>query len=83
MSAQNLGRRRSLRTAIFPSAKDLALDYPALRAHPALLPLIWQKRLAQYLLRSIGDPDGRPTDTLKLGKKRLELLREYGILDRE
>lgn len=56
-------------------------DYPALKAHPALLPLIWQKRLARYLLQSSRTDS--PPETLRLGKKRLALLREYGILEEE
>lgn len=81
VAARNRGRRRSLRTALFPPAKDLTSDYPALKAHPSLLPLIWQKRLAQYLFRAAGTEEAHPAETLKLGKKRLALLREYGILD--
>lgn len=81
VAAQRVGKRSSLRTALFPPAKDLEADYPALKAHPALLPLIWQKRLAQYLLHAIGSKEDQPAETLKLGKERLALLREYGILE--
>ena len=79
VAAQRQGKRRSLRTALFPPARDLEGDYPALKAHPALLPLIWQKRLARYLLQSSRTDS--PSETLRLGKKRLALLREYGILE--
>ena len=82
VSAQNRGKRRSLRTAIFPPAKDLETDYPALKAHPALLPLVWQKRLTKYLFRAMASEADQPAETLKLGKHRLALLREYGILDK-
>ena len=83
LAAQRQGKRRSLRTALFPPARDLENDYPILKAHPALLPLLWQKRLAQYLLRAAGSRDDSPAETLKLGRKRLALLREYGILEEE
>ena len=81
--AQQRGKQHSLRTALFPPAKALESDYPVLKSRPVLLPLIWQKRLTQYLLHSLGSRDDRPADTVKLGRKRLELLREYGILEKE
>lgn len=81
VTAGRLGKRRSLRTALFPPVEDLAGDYPVLKAHPALLPLIWQKRLAQYLKRAAAAPDDSPMETLRLGKQRRALLRAYGILE--
>lgn len=81
VTARLQGKRRSLRTALFPPAKDLAGDYPILKEHPAMLPLIWQKRLRQYLKRAAVSPEDSPIDTLRLGKQRLALLREYGILE--
>ena len=80
VTAQRQGTRRSLRTALFPPAKDLEADYPTLKAHPARLPLIWQKRLAQYLVHALRSAEDSPAETLRLGKQRLALLREYGIL---
>lgn len=81
VAAQRRGKRQSLRTAIFPSAKSLERDFPVLKEHPLMLPLIWEKRLAQYLRSSASDPSDDPSESLRLGRERLSLLREYGILE--
>lgn len=81
VAAQRAGKRRSLRSAIFPSAKSLEGDYPLLKEHPAALPLVWQARLLRYLKHAGAAAGDLPTETLRLGKQRLSLLREYGILD--
>lgn len=81
VAAQLQGKRRRLRTAIFPPAKDLSSDYPVLKTHPSLLPLFWQKRLAQYLLHAVGSKNDHPAETLRLGRQRLALLQTYGILE--
>ena len=83
VAAQRTGKRRSLRTAIFPSAKSLSGDYPVLKKHPILLPVIWERRLLQYLKASAADPADKPSESLRLGRERLSLLRSYGILDQE
>ena len=82
VAAQRQGRRRSLRTALFPPAKELAGRYPVLKEHPGRLPLVWQKRLLRYLRESARSHEDSPAETLRLGRRRLELLREYGILSR-
>lgn len=81
VAAQRAGRRGGLRTALFPAAKSLEEDYPVLKEHPALLPLIWQKRLAAYLKRAAVTEGEDPAQTVRLGRQRLELLRRYGILN--
>ena len=83
VAAQRTGKRRSLRTVIFPSAKSLSGDYPVLKKHPILLPVIWERRLLQYLKASAADPADKPSESLRLGRERLSLLRSYGILDQE
>lgn len=83
VAAQRKGKRRSLRTAIFPSAKSLDGDFPILKEHPLLLPWIWERRLMQYLRASVSNPADKPSETLRLGKERLSLLRKYGILEKE
>ena len=70
-----------LMAAVFPPAKSLEKEYPELKEHPALLPLVWQKRLLRYLKRAAASPEDRPADTVRLGNQRLELLRSYGILN--
>lgn len=81
VAARQQGKRRSLRTALFPPAKELEQDYPVLKEHPGLLPAIWQQRLIRYLKKSAVSPEDSPGETLRLGRERLALLREYGILE--
>lgn len=81
VAAQRRGGRAGLRSALFPPAESLAGDYPELKAHPALLPLVWQKRLLRYLRGAGASRADKPAETLRLGRQRLALLREYGILE--
>ena len=83
VAAQRRGKRRSLRTAIFPPGRDLETEYPELKAHPARLPLVWQKRLVRYLKGAAAAADDSPLESVRLGRRRLALLREYGILEEE
>ncbi len=81
VAGQGLEKRSGLLAAVFPPAKSLERDYPELKEHPARLPLVWQKRLARYLKQAAASPTDRPTETVRLGKQRVELLRSYGILN--
>ena len=67
--------------SLFPSAKALAGRYPYLKEHPALLPVAWGSRLLTYgreAFRSGTDAG----ESVRIGNKRVELLKEYDILDR-
>ncbi len=79
---QTRGKRPGglLRT-VFPSAKALSGSYPYLKDTPMLLPIAWAQRLVKYGKES-GTPDNRATESIRLGRERLELLRQYGILDK-
>lgn len=83
VTAQHRGKRRSLRTALFPPVRDLEKDYPSLKTRPALLPVVWQIRLLHYLKQASASAEDKPLETIRLGKQRLSLLREYGILGDE
>ena len=73
---------QSLRTLIFPPAKSLTGRYPYLIRNPILLPFAWGQRLIHYAAEVKGRPK---TDTigesLALGRKRVKLLEQYGIID--
>ena len=81
VAAQQQGKHRSLRTTLFPPASALERDYPILTRKPALLPIVWQRRLIDYLKQSRTTEDDHPSESLRLGRHRLALLKEYGILD--
>ena len=71
-----------LRKTLFPTAKQLEGRYPYLKDKPYLLPAAWMSRWAQYGKETLGHRDGsnRAADAMKIGSRRVELLRQYGIL---
>ena len=79
VTAQKTGGKASLRTSLFPSAKSLEGRYPYLRRNPWLLPAAWTSRIFHYLT----DPKGASGagESLRLGQERVEMFREYDILD--
>ena len=81
VAARGRKKRSGLLAAVFPSARSLEDDYPELKAHPARLPLVWQKRVFRYLKQAAASRGDSPAETVRLGKQRLALLRTYGILE--
>lgn len=74
------GREKNslLRTA-FPGGKQLVHRYPYLKKWPWLLPVAWGSRLVGYVCEG-GNPAKRAAESSSLGKKRVELLRQYAII---
>ena len=73
----------SVLKTLFPNAKDLSGRYPYLKEKPYLLPLAWGDRIAKYSRETAaGKPDNNAAETLRIGNKRMELLKQYGIIDR-
>lgn len=74
------GRKKStvLRTA-FPKGEQLVHRYPYLKNRPWLLPVAWGSRMAAYL-REGKNPAKRAAESTAVGKKRVELLRQYGLI---
>ena len=78
---QKQGKRsgKGIAKSLFPSAKSLQGRYPYLRKYPFLLPAAWASRMASYgAKKALG---GNAAESLKIGAERLELLRQYEILD--
>ena len=73
-------RGGSILRTVFPPAKALQKEYPYLKKSAALLPLAWAQRLIKYG-RESGTADNRATESIRVGKERVALLRQYGILD--
>ena len=67
--------------ALFPKRTSLEGRYPYLRKKPWLLPLAWGQRFARYMLRRKDGTKGTPGRSLRIGRERVDLLREYGIID--
>ena len=61
----------------FPPVKNLLWRFPYLKKHPYLLPFAWGQRICGYLRE--GPVLGSVKEIVKTGRKRKEILREYGI----
>lgn len=75
-------RAGTLWTALFPPARSLQGRFPYLRRWPWLLPAAWCARGFGYL-REGKDAGGRAATAARIGRQRLELLEQYGLLDRK
>lgn len=80
VSAQKQGRSNAgaLLKMVFPSVKELEKKYPYLKNRPLLLPVAWTERLFQY-----GKEKTSAVDSIRIGNDRIELLKRYGVLDKE
>ena len=83
MAAQKTGKkaRGALLSSVFPSARQLKGRYPYLKKHPYLLPVAWGSRLLHYGAERRNTRQNNAADALKIGNKRLELMKFYGILE--
>lgn len=70
----------SLRSSLFPPAKKLEGKYPYLKKYPVLLPVAWCQRILRYGRESTGTENGA-MEAVNIGRARIALLREYGIID--
>lgn len=78
---QGAQSRSSLRAALFPSAGKLAGKYPYLKKYPMLLPVAWCSRMLKYGRETVGTDGSNAMDAVRIGKDRIALLREYGIIE--
>ena len=78
VAAQKQGRRRSgLWASVFPSVEYMEGRYPWLRGRRWLLPAAWLRRAGEYLLSR----DTNAAASLRLGRDRIEILKQYRIID--
>lgn len=78
LSNQGKTAHASLRSTLFPARSDLEGRYPYLKKHHYLLPIAWISRIMTYL--STRKEDNKATESIRLGKERVELLKEYKII---
>ena len=82
VTARKKGRRSGapvLKT-LFPSAKHLERRYPYLKRRPYLLPAAWISRMVHYGKELKSDSDSRASAAIQIGNRRIELLRQYGVI---
>ena len=77
---QNRTARNSLVLSLFPSAQKLEGSYPYLKGRPWLLPAAWASRMGKYCQESLSRKRISAADSLNIGRERVALLRQYGIL---
>ncbi|MBR4659207.1 MAG: nucleotidyltransferase family protein [Clostridia bacterium] len=81
VAADRTGRRRKGAIAsLFPPRRALEGRFGYLKKHPWLLPAAWAQRTWSYLTKREHGPVS-PSESLKIGRERIELLREYGIIE--
>ena len=80
LDTQGKKARASLRSTLFPSLKDLTGRYPYLEKHGYLLPVAWISRIVTYMKESSSREDNKATETIKIGKERVALMKEYKII---
>lgn len=82
VEANRRGEKQFLLRSAFPKRSDLVGRYSYLRKYPALLPVAWCSRLGRYALETArAKRDNSPAESLALGRKRTDLLRQLDLID--
>lgn len=84
VSAQNRGEANShgLLKSLFPTARELEGRYPYLKSKPMLLPVAWTDRLVNYYRELAKTRANSPAESIRIGNERIDLLKQYGILEK-
>lgn len=85
ISAQKQGKKagNGVLKTIFPSAKNLSGRYPYLKEKPYLLPVAWVDRIVKYRRETAAGSSGNnAAESLRIGNKRIELMKQYGIIEK-
>ena len=75
------GRKSTVLRTIFPEKAYLESRYPYLKKRPYLLPVAWAQRLAHYASEKKAGADSSASGSIKLAKERIELMKQYDIMD--
>ena len=82
VAAEKQGRRATgLLAAAFPKATSLEGRYPYLKGRPWLVPVAWAQRMGRYLTHRDRQTQTDPGRTVRIGRERVQLLKEYGVID--
>ena len=74
------GRKPSILPSVFPTANQIAGRYPYLKKYPWLLPVAWIHRIFNYGKEIKSNGTGTVLESVQIGNKRVELLRQYGVI---
>ena len=75
-------RRHGILHSLFPGKTYLQNHYSYAKSYPILLPIAWGSRIINYLKRN-NYPSSNPAETVRIGQARIELLKQYGIIDKK
>ena len=82
VKADKMGKQsKNLLRTVFPSSKQLVSRFRWLRHRPWLLPVAWVLRIFGYLKDALTRNDSSAAAVIRTGSKRVELLRQYDIID--
>ena len=81
VKASRTGEKSSVLSTVFPKREYLERRYPYLKKRPYLLPVVWMQRIAHYASEKQSGTDNSASGSIKLGKERIELMKQYDIMD--
>ena len=81
VKASRTGEKSSVLRTVFPKRAYLERRYPYLKKSPYLLPVAWVQRLAHYASEKQSGADSSASGSIKLAKERIELMKQYDIMD--
>ena len=81
VKASRTGEKSSVLRTVFPKREYLERRYPYLKKRPYLLPVAWVQRIAHYASEKQSGADSSASGSIKLAKERIELMKQYGIMD--
>lgn len=81
VKASRTGEKSSVLRTVFPKREYLERRYPYLKKRPYLLPVAWAQRLAHYASEKQSGADSSASGSIKLAKERIELMKQYGVMD--
>ena len=81
VKASRTGEKSSVLRTVFPKCEYLERRYPYLKKRPYLLPVAWAQRLVRYAGEKKTGADSSASGSIKLAKERIELMKQYDIME--
>ena len=81
VAARSGRRRRGALHSLFLPLSSMRGHFPYLKKYPWLLPWAWLQRIWRYLRRKKNPSPVSPTRSIRIARERIELLREYHIVE--
>ena len=81
VKASRTGEKSGVLRTVFPKRAYLERRYPYLKKRPYLLPVAWAQRLAHYAGEKQSGAGNSASGSIKLAKERIELMKQYDIMD--